>query len=43
MAEDGDQDAFHDLVDVSLHLFLDRMDEAGGTVLEMIFDQEKSI
>ena len=42
-AEVGDQDAFHGHVDVSLHLSLDRTDGAGGTVSEMIFDQEKSI
>jgi len=42
-AEDGDQDAFHGLFDVFLHLSLDRMDEAGGTASEMIFDRGRSI
>ena len=41
--EDGGQDAFHDFVDVYLLLSSGRMDEVGGTVSEMIFDQERSI
>jgi hypothetical protein len=39
----GGQDVFRDLVGVSLRLSSGRKDEAGGTVLGMIFGRGKSI
>jgi hypothetical protein len=40
---DGGQAVSHGFVGAFLHLFLGRRDEVGGTKLEMIFGQEKSI